>query len=45
VLSLHGLAKLSICLALLLLLDLEQQGAVDVWQYAAEGDGGADQCV
>lgn len=32
-------------LILLLLLDLEQQRAVDVRQYASEGDGGADQGV
>lgn len=32
-------------LVLLLLLDLEQQRAVDVWQYTSEGDGGADQRV
>lgn len=35
----------SICLALLLLLDLQQQRAVDVRQYATEGDSGADQSV
>ena len=32
-------------LALLLLLDLEQQGAVNVWEHAPERDCGADQRV
>lgn len=32
-------------LELLLLLDLEQESAVDVWQDTTEGDGGTDQGV
>lgn len=32
-------------LGLLLLLDLEQQGAVDVWQHTTKGDSGTDQGV
>lgn len=32
-------------LVLLLLLDLEQQRTVDVWQYTSEGDSRADQGV
>lgn len=32
-------------LCLLLLLDLEQQSTVDVWQHTTERDGGADESV
>lgn len=32
-------------LVLLLLFDLEQQRAVDVWQYTSEGNSSADQGV
>lgn len=32
-------------LVLLLLLNLEQQGAVDVWQDTTKGNGGADQGI
>lgn len=40
--------KDSLCLnllVLLLLLNLEQQGAVDVWQDTTKGNGGADQGI
>jgi len=33
------------CLVLLLLLDLQQQSAVDVWQDTSEGDGRADKGI
>lgn len=32
-------------LGLLLLLDLEKQRAVDVWQHTTKGDGGSDQGI
>jgi hypothetical protein len=32
-------------LILLLLFNLEQERAVDVWQYTSEGNGCANQCV
>lgn len=32
-------------LGLLLLLHLEQKGAVDVWENTTEGDGGTDQGI
>lgn len=38
-------SKLSLALAFLLLLDLEQQRTVDTRQDTAKGDGGADQGV
>lgn len=36
---------LSLSILLLLLFDLQQQRAVDVWQNSSKGDGGADERV
>lgn len=42
----HDTCNLSLnSLILLLLFDLEQESAVDVWQDTSEGNGGADQGI